>query len=82
MPTKARYAEIQQALADAGYFSGEASGVWQKESIEAMKAFQDSQGFEPTGKIDARSLIKLGMGPAYGSAATNESEGGEEREPG
>ncbi len=82
VPTKARYAEIQQALADAGYFSGEASGVWQQESIEAMKAFQDSQGLDPTGKIDARSLIKLGMGPAYGSSATNESKDGDVREPG
>jgi len=70
VPTKDRYAEIQQALVDAGYFTGEADGVWNDASVEALKSFQDASGFEPTGKIDARSLIKLGLGPNYEASAT------------
>jgi hypothetical protein len=69
VPTKDRYAEIQQALADAGYFKGEADGGWNQDSVEALKAFQDANGFEPTGKIDPRSLIKLGLGPRYESSS-------------
>ena len=69
VPTKDRYTEIQQALADAGYFTGEADGAWNQNSVEALKAFQDASGFEPTGKIDSRSLIKLGLGPNYESSS-------------
>jgi hypothetical protein len=65
VPTKDRYAEIQQALADAGYFQGQTDGNWKQDSVEAMRSFQDANGFEPTGKIDARSLIKLKLGPTY-----------------
>jgi peptidoglycan hydrolase-like protein with peptidoglycan-binding domain len=73
VPSKDRYAEIQQALADAGHFTGEANGVWNQESIEAMKAFQAAQGFEPTGKVDSRSLIKLGLGPKYDTVSSDSS---------
>jgi hypothetical protein len=69
VPTKDRYAEIQQALVDAGYFTGDADGVWKDDSIEALKSFQDANGFDPTGKVDARSLIKLGLGPNYEASA-------------
>ena len=73
VPSKDRYAEIQQALADAGHFTGEANGVWNQESIEAMKAFQAAQGFEPTGKVDSRILIKLGLGPKYDTVSSDSS---------
>lgn len=66
-PTRDRFTEIQQALANAGYFTSEPDGNWNGESIEAMRAFQAANGFEPTGKIDSRSLIKLGLGPQYGA---------------
>lgn len=72
VPTRDRYAEIQQALADAGHFTGAPDGLWKQESMDALKAFQAEQGFEPTGKIDARSLIRLGLGPQY-ETVTSES---------
>ena len=62
-PTPARYTEIQQALADKGYFSGPSAGLWGPDSIEALKRFQEDQKLAPTGKIDALSLIRLGLGP-------------------
>jgi peptidoglycan hydrolase-like protein with peptidoglycan-binding domain len=62
-PTPARYAEIQQALIDKGYFSGPADGRWGPESVAALKRFQEDQKLAATGKIDALSLIRLGLGP-------------------
>jgi peptidoglycan hydrolase-like protein with peptidoglycan-binding domain len=69
-PTPKRIKEIQQALKQAGFYSGEPTGRWDKQTIEAMKNFQAAQGLRPTGKITALSLQKLGLGsPIAGIAA-------------
>lgn len=62
-PTADRYKEIQQALADKGYFRGAPDGAWSAESVEALKRFQKDQNLDPDGKIGALSLIALGLGP-------------------
>jgi peptidoglycan hydrolase-like protein with peptidoglycan-binding domain len=63
-PTQARYREIQEALAAKGYLPAEsANGVWSQTSIDALKRFQADQKIETTGKINALSLIALGLGP-------------------
>ena len=64
-PTRERYAEIQTALAQAGYFQGPANGDWGPTSVNALAYFQKDHGLEPSGKIDAPSLIQLGLGPKY-----------------
>ena len=64
-PTRERYAQIQAALAQAGYFQGPANGDWGPTSVNALAYFQKDHGLEPTGKIDALSLVKLGLGPKY-----------------
>ncbi len=61
-PTTNRVSEIQQALAREGAYSGEPTGKWDAATVGAMKRFQSSQGLNPTGKLDARSLQKLGLG--------------------
>jgi peptidoglycan hydrolase-like protein with peptidoglycan-binding domain len=66
-PSADRYAEIQQALAAKGYFTGQANGVWGPDSIEAMKRFQADQKLPPDGKIGSLSLIALGLGPKHES---------------
>ena len=65
LPTRERYAEIQAALADAGYYDGPQDGRWGKPSVEALSRFQEDHCLEPTGKIDALSLIRLGLGAKY-----------------
>ncbi|MBI4442200.1 MAG: peptidoglycan-binding protein [Acidobacteria bacterium] len=65
VPTRERYAEIQAALADAGYYDGPQDGRWGKPSVEALARFQEDHSLEPTGKIDALSLIRLGLGAKY-----------------
>jgi len=62
-PTPERYRDIQAALAAKGYLNGEPSGVWDSDSMDAMRRFQTDQKLTPTGKISASSLIGLGLGP-------------------
>jgi peptidoglycan hydrolase-like protein with peptidoglycan-binding domain len=68
-PSADRYAEIQQALAAKGYFTGQANGVWGPDSIEALKRFQTDQKLPPDGKIGSLSLIALGLGPKHESVS-------------
>ena len=67
-PTPERYQEIQQALADKGYFKGSVDGKWSADSVDALKKFQSEQSLEPDGKIGSLSLIALGLGPKRLSA--------------
>ena len=62
-PTPERYREIQQALADKGYFNGPVDGQWGAESVDALKRFQREQNLTDDGKIGSLSLIALGLGP-------------------
>ncbi len=62
-PTPERYMEIQQALVDRGYGPGPASGTWGPEWVAALKKFQQEQNLEASGRIDALSLMSLGLGP-------------------
>ena len=69
-PDPERYAQIQKALADRGYFRGEANGVWKDDSAEALKRFQADQKLPDDGKINALTLTGLGLGPHHdGSTA-------------
>jgi peptidoglycan hydrolase-like protein with peptidoglycan-binding domain len=62
-PTAQRYKEIQQALAERGYFRGDPDGTWGLESIDSLKRFQHDQSLVEDGKIGSLSLIALGLGP-------------------
>jgi peptidoglycan hydrolase-like protein with peptidoglycan-binding domain len=62
-PTPERYKEIQQALADRGYFNRPPDGQWGSDSIDALKRFQREQNLTDDGKIGSLSLIALGLGP-------------------
>jgi hypothetical protein len=74
-PDADRLREIQQAMADKGYFKGEVNGVWTADSVDALKRFQSEQKLMPDGKINALSLIGLGLGPKHdGSVAALPSE--------
>jgi peptidoglycan hydrolase-like protein with peptidoglycan-binding domain len=61
-PTADRIMEIQTALAASDSYKGEPSGKWDDASVAAMKHFQQVNGLNPSGKLDALSLQKLGLG--------------------
>src|SRR5579864_2772462 len=61
-PAPERISEIQQALAKDGSFRGTSNGKWDDSTVEAMKKFQAGHGLNPSGKLDAQTLQKLGLG--------------------
>src|SRR5215471_3124693 len=61
-PSPERITEVQEALARNGAYEGVPSGKWDDSTAEAMKNFQSAHGLTPTGKFDARTLQKLGLG--------------------
>ncbi len=62
MPTPERISEIQEALAKKGALAGTPSGQWDDSTVDAVKQFQTSNGLTPSGKLDAPTLQKLGLG--------------------
>jgi peptidoglycan hydrolase-like protein with peptidoglycan-binding domain len=84
-PTADRITEIQSALSRNGFYDGNPNGKWDASSVAAMQKFQSANGLDATGKLDAPSLQKLGLGsetagvyapetphvPAQSSAPTN-----------
>jgi peptidoglycan hydrolase-like protein with peptidoglycan-binding domain len=61
-PTPERITEIQSALSRNGFFDGNPNGKWDSSSVAALQKFQSANGLDATGKLDARSLQKLGLG--------------------
>jgi peptidoglycan hydrolase-like protein with peptidoglycan-binding domain len=61
-PAPERISEIQSALAKDGSFSGKPSGKWDSDTVDAMKKFQEAHGLNPSGRLDAKTLQKLGLG--------------------
>jgi peptidoglycan hydrolase-like protein with peptidoglycan-binding domain len=61
-PAPERISEIQTALAKDGSFAGKPSGKWDASTVDAMKKFQEAHGLNPSGRLDAKSLQKLGLG--------------------
>ena len=68
-PTPDRYKEIQQALADQGYFARPVDGDWGASSMDALKRFQHDQNLMEDGKVGSVSLIALGLGTEARSAS-------------
>ncbi len=68
-PTPDRIAEIQRALARDGSFKGNPTGKWDGSTVAAMQRFQSAHGLKPTGKLDALTLQKLGLGSEISGVA-------------
>jgi peptidoglycan hydrolase-like protein with peptidoglycan-binding domain len=58
-----RIEEIQRGLVQAGYLNEEPTGKWDNSTREAMRSFQQDHSFPATGLPEAKSLMKLGLGP-------------------
>ena len=58
-----RISEIQGALAQSGYLNQEPNGKWDDPTRNAMRRFQQANGFPETALPEAKSLMKLGLGP-------------------
>ncbi len=58
-----RVGQIQEALIKAGYLDEEPTGRWDESTRGAMRRYQSDHGFPATGLPEAKSLMKLGLGP-------------------
>jgi len=61
-PTPERISEIQSALARGGYYQGDPNGKWDANTVAAVEKFQSAHGIDSSGKLDAPTLQKLGLG--------------------
>jgi peptidoglycan hydrolase-like protein with peptidoglycan-binding domain len=68
-PTSDRVIEIQAALAKNGSLLGEPTGKWDDNTTAAMRRFQSSHGLNATGKLDAPTLQRLGLGSEIAGVA-------------
>ena len=68
-----RAREIQQALIREHYMTGDASGVWDARTKQAMAKYQQDHGWQTKKLPDARALIELGLGPNHDGLLNPES---------
>lgn len=61
MPSE-RATEIQNALIQHGYLTGEPTGTWDAQTVAAMQKMQEENGWQTKITPDSRALIKLGLG--------------------
>lgn len=59
----ARASQIQLALSNAGYLSGDNSGHWDTTTESAMQKYQADHGWQTKLIPDSRAIIQLGLGP-------------------
>ena len=64
-----RATEIQSALIQRGYLTGEPTGTWDAASYAAMQKMQGDNGWQTKLVPDSRALIKLGLGPSNTAVA-------------
>lgn len=68
-PTVDRYLEIETQLARRGYLKSNPDGIWNPESVEALRRFQQEQNLTADGRLNSLSLIALGLGPQRDTAS-------------
>jgi hypothetical protein len=60
-----RAGQIQDALIREHRLDGEASGIWDQRTKDAMVRYQAENGWQTKITPDSRALIKLGLGPRH-----------------
>lgn len=68
-PSHERTEQIQTALERGGYYAGKPNGRWDSKTVAAVQKFQSTHNLDATGKLDAPTLQKLGLGSAIAGVA-------------
>jgi len=75
-PSTDRISEIQTALVKNGSYSGTPTGKWDDSTVSAIKKYQAGHGLNPTGRLDAPTLQKLGLGSTTAGVAAPQTPPG------
>jgi len=67
--------EAQQALQDKGYDVGPIDGIMGPKTQAAIREFQQKEGIESSGQLDARTRSRLNVG-ATGAARSDSARSG------
>lgn len=65
--------EIQQRLSQLGYRPGPLDGVWGRQTVAALRAFQTKAGLEPDGIVGPLTLAALAPGASAGAGLDQEN---------
>jgi Putative peptidoglycan binding domain len=60
-----RTRQIQTALINQHYLTGQPTGVWDQSTKDALTKYQADNGWQTKVTPDSRALIKLGLGPDH-----------------
>ena len=70
-----RATQLQAALIQSGYLTGEPSGHWDSQTEAAMTKLQADNGWQTKLVPDSRAIIKLGLGPSTASVSLTNPTG-------
>ncbi|MGC9199104.1 MAG: peptidoglycan-binding domain-containing protein [Acidobacteriaceae bacterium] len=70
-----RVTQIQKALIQHGYQTGEPTGKWDAQTAAAMQKLQADHGWQTKITPDSRALILLGLGPHNAESAAGSVAG-------
>lgn len=66
--SRADVVEVQQVLADAGFYRAGVDGLWGPQTAAALRSYQASNGIAATGRMDLATVNEMGFtvrGDAY-----------------
>jgi len=75
--------KVQETLRDKGYYTGQIDGILGPQTRDGIRQYQKSENLEVTGRLDAQTAGKLGVGPesiggSFKGAGQEVGKGGEE----
>ncbi len=75
--------KVQETLRDKGYYTGQIDGILGPQTRAGIRQYQKSENLQVTGRLDAETAGKLGVGPesiggSFKGAGQEVGEGGEE----
>ncbi len=60
-PTKSQITAAQEKLKSSGSYSGPTDGRYNDDFRAGLKTYQESNGLDPSGKLDEETVVKMGI---------------------
>ena len=79
--TPDRVTQIQAALIQKHYLTGDPNGLWDAKTQDAMRKYQSDHGWQTKLMPDARAIIALGLGPKTDETRVQTAKGPKQPQP-